>query len=274
MKTLVVFSILLLLSGCDWLDGSKDEKTDISVLPATINLGSNSNAAVITVTNEGEVDAAVTSEVMSTAIQVNPVLQTLRPGEQSQLTISVDRSSLDPGEHSASVKLRTDDEILNVSVRFTKDAATNEETFSAASITRLCPSHIAGDNDYKGHGPEVRAEASLRVVGQREIWADLELNAKETRSDWTEADGSWSRRLWTAPSGWSIIDIVSSEASNTNYTDDDHELDLPRIAGGNLVRQFSINGDTGGRDVGHCTLDDVYMSVDFNPITVSLQEDS
>lgn len=279
MKNIVLSCIILFtMSGCCTLfPNSRDcepdnSVSDISVSPSTINLGASSNSGIVTVTNDGLVNAAVTVQSTSPFIHVNPLQQTLAPGDNSPLTVSIDRSNLATGNHIGHVRISTTDEVLNVEVRFSKEAQTRQESFTPSAITRLCPSHIAGDDDFNGHGPSVRAAASIRVSGQREIWADLTLNAKETRSNWTEADGSWSRLLWTAPTGWLITGIISSQTSRANYTDDDHELDIPSISGGSLVQRFRINGDTGGRDVGHCELDDVYMSVDFNAITVSLRE--
>lgn len=146
-------------------------------------------------------------------------------------------------------------------------------TFTPAGITRLCPTHVGGDRDFKGHGPDVTANASLEIKNSnKEVWVNLYLHAKETRSDWTEARGTWSRHLWTVPSGYTIVNIISHRSSNASYRDDDHALDRPAVRGGSLVRKFEIMGDTGGNDVGNCTTDDVYMNVYFNPIKVKTQE--
>jgi hypothetical protein len=39
------------------------------------------------------------------------------------------------------------------------------------------------------------------------------------------------------------------------------------------VQRFEILGDTGGNDIGNCTLDDVYVKVFFNQIQVSYLEE-
>jgi hypothetical protein len=146
-------------------------------------------------------------------------------------------------------------------------------TFNPAPITRLCPTHVGGDREFRGHGPDVEARASLeRRNSNTEIWVNLYLHAKETRADWTEARGSWSRHLWTVPSGETIINIISHQSSSAYYRDTDHDLDRPSVTGGNLVRRFEIMGDTGGNDVGNCTADDVYMSVTFNQVRVKTKE--
>lgn len=145
-------------------------------------------------------------------------------------------------------------------------------TFNPAPMTRLCPTHVGGDREFNGHGPDVTANASLEIRNSnREVWIVLYLHAKETRSDWTEAERTWSQRLWTAPSGSNIVNIVSDESSNASYRDTDHDLDRPTVRGGTLVSVFEIMGDTGGNDVGNCTSGDVYMNVYFNPVQVRIQ---
>lgn len=138
--------------------------------------------------------------------------------------------------------------------------------FTPASITRLAPTHIGGDREFKGHGPDVVGRASLEIRNETEIWVVAYLHAKETQSDWTEAEGEWERKLWTAPVGKKIVKIASDKSSETNYRDTDHELDRPSVRGGDLVKTFEIMGDTGGDDVGNNTADDVYMNLYFNEI--------
>jgi len=141
--------------------------------------------------------------------------------------------------------------------------------FIPAPITRLCPAHVGGDRDFKGHGPDVTAKASLDIKNSdKEIWVSLYLHAKETKSNWTEALGTWQQHLWTVPSGYTIDMIVSDKSSNASYRDTNHGLDHPAVQGGSLVSKFEIMGDTWGNDVGNCTTGDVYMNVYFNPVTV------
>ncbi|UCH96975.1 MAG: hypothetical protein JSV88_09030 [Candidatus Aminicenantes bacterium] len=147
-----------------------------------------------------------------------------------------------------------------------------DREFTPPSITRLCPSHIGGNRDFAGHGPDVQATASLELRNSRtEIWVKLYLHAKETRSDWTEAEGTWNRKLWTVDPGYTISRIVSDQSSNASYRDVDHDLDRPSVVGGNLVDKFEIMGDTSGNDVGNCTSDDVYMNVYFNKVEVKVK---
>ena len=152
------------------------------------------------------------------------------------------------------------------------DRSTRSVSFRPDAIRRLCPTHIGGDRDFNGHGPEVSASVRLRIENSREIWVQLDLNARETRPDHTEAEGRWADRLlFTAPAGEIIRSIDSDMRSDANYTDTDHDVDAPSVQGGNLASRFLIRGDTGGNDVGNCTDDDVYMTVEFNEVRVTLE---
>lgn len=145
--------------------------------------------------------------------------------------------------------------------------------FVPAPIARLCPDHVGGDRDFKGHGPEVDATASIELRnGDTEVWVRLSLHEKETRSDYTEALGNWDRKLYTVPVGKVITRVLSAMTSEAHYVDTDHELDRPSVTGGALVSRFEIMGDTGGNDVANCTSDDAYMSVSFNEVRLELQQ--
>jgi hypothetical protein len=140
--------------------------------------------------------------------------------------------------------------------------------FQPSSILRLCPDHVRGDREFKGHGPNVKTTATLeRRSSDTEIWVKLTLFAEETKSDWTTGSGNWDKLLWTTPAGTKIVSINSDMTSQASYIDTDHSLDVPAVSGGNLVSKFEIMGDTSGKDVGNCTTDDVYLNVHFNPIS-------
>lgn len=148
-----------------------------------------------------------------------------------------------------------------------------EYRFTPLPITRLCPNQIGGDREFDGHGPEVRCSATLKLENSgKELWVTITLHAKETRSDWSEADGKWERKLETAPVGKKFVRIVSDTYSTAQYTDTNHRLDLPQVLGGSLVEKFEVMGDTGGNDIGNCTDDDVYLNVHFNEIVLIVKD--
>jgi hypothetical protein len=137
------------------------------------------------------------------------------------------------------------------------------------SFTRLCPTHVAGDREFAGHGPDVYANAFVYTTGHsdEQLAVSFYLRERETRSDWSEASKSWAYLLYTAPSGQSIWYIYNTQFSEVTYTDTDHYLDWFYPAD-NLVSAFVIMGDTSGNDIGNCTADDAYLSVYFEPIWV------
>ena len=70
------------------------------------------------------------------------------------------------------------------------------------SFLRLCPTHIGGDREFKGHGPEVDANVTLRrAAGNEQVVLDIYLHEIETTSDWSEAEYSRTHSLISAPSG-------------------------------------------------------------------------
>ena len=147
-------------------------------------------------------------------------------------------------------------------------ALAQPRTFAGPTFRNLCPRHVGGDREFGGHGPDVQASARLQITADgRGVDAVMSLHATETQRDYTEARGTFRRRVLTAPNGFTVRRILSSTTSSATYRDSNHDIDRPRVVGG-LVRQFEIMGDTGGNDVGNCTNDDVFMNVHFNQVRV------
>ena len=136
------------------------------------------------------------------------------------------------------------------------------------SFQRLCPQHIGGDREYKGHGPEVtiRSELYTQNAG-RELYIDINMHQIETRSDWSEAQLSRNFRLYTAPFGRVITTILNGDVSDHFYVDTDHAVDR-FFPSDNLVQEYRVIGDTKGNDIGNCTSDDAYLSVTLEPVWV------
>lgn len=148
-----------------------------------------------------------------------------------------------------------------------------KKTFTPRAITRLSPKHVGGDREFGGHGPDVNTNVRLRISSDKKrVEAVIYLHAKETQRDWTEARGSWTRTVWTAPTNYKITKINSSTYSEASYRDNNHHLDRPRVKGGSLVNKFEVMGDTRGNDVGNNTSDDVFLNVYFNQVSVTIQK--
>ncbi len=148
-----------------------------------------------------------------------------------------------------------------------------EVTFMPGPFIRLCPTHINGDTEFAGHGPSIQASAKLRIVNNKQIYADLSLHAKETTPDWTEGTGNWTELVYSAPSDWSIKSIITDIISTASFTDADLDLDVPVINQGYLVSRFEIMGDTWGLDIDSCAINKTFLDVYFNEVTVRICKD-
>jgi hypothetical protein len=162
---------------------------------------------------------------------------------------------------------------------FAGESLAVSQNAGSRTFLRLCPTHIGGDREFKGHGPEVDASVTLRrAAGNEQVVLDVYLHEIETTSDWSEAEYSRTHSLISAPSGHPYSFIWAPNATGAfawvslnsnaptygsaiiNYTDTDHALDRffnPQW----WVSEIAIIGDTGGNDIGNCTTDDAYITV-------------
>ncbi len=141
-----------------------------------------------------------------------------------------------------------------------------DESVSPRAYLSYTPPHTRGDREYSGNGPEVWANARLINEGTH-IDFRLWMKAKETRSDWTTAEGETIISYYPAPSGYRIDRIVAGYAeSSAHYVDTDHNEDRQGGGPNGPVKEFVFRGDRSGDDAGSYTGVDVY----FNPIKVKL----
>lgn len=150
---------------------------------------------------------------------------------------------------------------------------TNDSDFEpyirTSTLRYLCPvRRNTTDREFGGNGPDIRAFSTIDT-GPEELELSAFFEAEETGSGSSIAFKTWRGTLYTPPDGWRITN-VSATHSETSYRDSNHEEDTPPITGGNLVSEFRFKGDTGGDDIGNCTTDDTYMTVTYNPLTVTL----
>jgi hypothetical protein len=158
-----------------------------------------------------------------------------------------------------------------------------------STIGPYCPSKLlGGDRDFGGHGPEIWAWIKLTVVGKKYIDAQVYMHARETTSDWSETDGTWSKRLYTAPAGYEIAGIESGKYSEVHYVSKPginafSPAGLVQAIGGargsdvpfkddGLVRRWHIVGDTGGGDISDDDNphDDTQVAVQLNTMKIKL----
>jgi len=127
------------------------------------------------------------------------------------------------------------------------------------------PPHVAGDKEFDGHGPVVFLKVSLSVRSGNQIWTTVTMDAVETKSDWTRAQGTASYLLYTSTSP--MVNILGSTSFDHYYIDTNHEFDRFSFSSGNLVKSLLYVGDTYGKEAGTRTGVQVY----FHPITFTQQ---
>ena len=159
-----------------------------------------------------------------------------------------------------------------------------------STIGPYCPMKLlGGDREFDGHGPEIWAWIKLKIVANKYIDAELYMHARETTSDWSETEGTWTKRIYTAPAGYSITGIESGVYSEVHYVSNPgvrsfSPAGLVQALGGargadvpfkddGLVSRWNIVGDTGGRDISDDTdpHDDTQVAVQLNVMRIKLR---
>lgn len=134
------------------------------------------------------------------------------------------------------------------------------------------PPAVRGDHEFDGNGPDIDASVTLSVQGsgaENRVVATIYMDARETKSDWTEAQGSKTVTLYTAPPGMKIEKIVGGPVSTYHYRDTNHTIDRFGGGAGEPVSQWEFMGDgTTSQDAGG----DTHVTVHLNPLRVVLTE--
>jgi hypothetical protein len=93
------------------------------------------------------------------------------------------------------------------------------------------------------------------------------MRARETKSNWSEVEGSADFLVFRDQNLSDIYRIMSDTMSSSSYTYDDHQDDAQQMAEFELVNQFVCVGDTRGDEAGIRT----GVSVHFNPMTLDVE---
>jgi hypothetical protein len=135
-----------------------------------------------------------------------------------------------------------------------------------AKVTFM-PPHTKGDRDFSGNGPTVNLTVVL-VVNPQSVSAYVFMRAKETKSDWTTAEGSKTFPLNTPDSGWRIDRVVGNLSAAHRYTDGNHEVDSFDLGSGGPVKRLEFVGDRKGDEAGTQTK----VDITFNVLRVELTQ--
>ena len=146
-----------------------------------------------------------------------------------------------------------------------------------APVMRQCPEMSDPDNEYGGNGPNVILEATTRLVsGNKQMELELDFQAEETVSDWSEAverNGQRLRPVLEATQCTVYTSITSGTNNRWTYTDVDKNLDKQDYSPPALVKEFHVRGDTSNSDIDACTSDDTKFWAWFNESSVTLDVD-
>ena len=155
------------------------------------------------------------------------------------------------------------------------------------SIRNLCPNrHTRGDREFNGNGPRINITTTLSIQNnQSEIWVNIDYKAEETEKDWSTVVGNWDYKVYTAPSGKKIKDIIQDKTTLFEHMSGRSGIQL--IANlvstdGNVVssiekgywsaiREIKVVGDTGGDDIstdGDCNDDTRIEEINFRQLYV------
>lgn len=161
--------------------------------------------------------------------------------------------------------------IVTNSVEFTataklRDCIREEHSFTPSAITFI-PPHTGGDKDFGGNGPNVNASVRIYIEGNN-VKAEIYMKAKETKSDWTTAEGSTTKTIYTAPSNRTIEAILSPLNSGGSYIDNNHNDDIFQMGYSELIKRYAFTGDTSGDEAGTKTK----VVASFNAVRVRLKE--
>jgi hypothetical protein len=142
-------------------------------------------------------------------------------------------------------------------------------------IERIFPKWVGnGDREFDGHGPKITGNVRLSISeGKGQLIAHINFTLEETEGDKTKAVVNETRLVYNAPAGKQIKQIINPTTlqSDFDYVQQGHGPRRKNAAAGGPVSHISIQGDTGGYDVGNNTNDDSYVSVYFKGLVIELE---
>jgi len=137
-----------------------------------------------------------------------------------------------------------------------------EKTVQPVPTGFFIPPHTGGDQEFKGHGPTTYVRVEIEIRDKNEIWAQVYMRSRETKKDWTAAEGTAGFKIHSH--NRPIIDIVSSIVQDHRYTDTNHDMDVFSFPPQNLISRMECVGDTKGNEAGMRTGCQIF----FHPIRI------
>ncbi|MEO8405466.1 MAG: hypothetical protein ABI480_12750 [Chitinophagaceae bacterium] len=219
------------------------------------------------------------------------------PNDDTQVAIQLNPMKVKltkiPANNSSTTGAAAPKTMAIVSPRIVTTLLINKDStvqYVPSTVGPYCPNKLlGGDREFGGHGPEIWAWTKIVIRG-RDVYATVYMHARETVSDWSETEGTWSKLLYTAPAGYEVIDVLSGKYSEVHYISrpgvnafsptglltalgGQHGTDVPFKDDG-LVTRWNIVGDTGGTDISDDTNcnDDTQVAVQLNPMKIKIRK--
>ena len=122
-----------------------------------------------------------------------------------------------------------------------------EITIQPVPTAFFIPPLVEGDAEFAGHGPHIYLRVDLQVRNDKEVWAQVYMNAHEISGD-TTAEGTAEFQIGSSPK--SIINILTSRVQDHQYTDTNHARDVFSFPPSGPVSRIEYVGDTKGDEAG------------------------
>jgi hypothetical protein len=123
-----------------------------------------------------------------------------------------------------------------------------EVTIQPVPTAFFIPPLVEGDREFAGHGPVTSLRVDLQIRNEKEVWAQVYMRARETKSDWTTAEGTAEFQIGSHPKR--ILDILTSRVQEHQYTDTNHAMDVFSFPASSLASRIEYVGDTQGQEAG------------------------
>lgn len=137
-------------------------------------------------------------------------------------------------------------------------SAQSQDVRASLNATTYTPPRTRGDGDFDTGGSD---PMTVNAWGEAELASDAQrinvrvyLRAHEPRDDWTTAEGTSAWGVaYEAPANWRITSYAPNARSDVSASITTHGEQTYQRPGGEIVRSFSVFGDTDGDEAGTWT---------------------
>ncbi|MGE3163858.1 MAG: S8 family serine peptidase [Planctomycetota bacterium] len=130
----------------------------------------------------------------------------------------------------------------------------------------LTPAWNSGDRDYDGHGPRFEVNSTVEVRDGNEVWMTLAVNAQETVSDFTAAEGTEEHLVYYDPNVASVTLMSPTLQLFGPFETNGHDPVSVDLGSSGVMRSLLLYGDVNdsGPEAGASTR----VVMNSNPIQI------